>query len=120
MNWKPAISHKTHFSAPTLIGGDLKIDLGNGSNTFTFNGASGSTIGGKLTYSGGTGADTISISGQNTFKATIKTGGGNDTVAFAPDATLGSLDLDFGKIPGTKTWTPPTVISFPLKLKNFP
>lgn len=100
------------------IGGDLKLDLGNGANTFSFDGAAGSTLGGKLTYTGGSGVDSLTITGKNRFAATIKTGAGNDTLAFAPDATVGSLTVDFGT--GTDTWTPPSVIAFPVKLKRLP
>lgn len=101
---------------PATIGGDLKVDLGDGANTFVFDGASGSTLGGKLTYTGGSGTDSVTILGENTFAAKIRTGAGADTVAFAPDASVASADIDFGD--GTDTWTPPAVIRFPLKLKN--
>ena len=108
------------------IGGDLTVRLGNGTNTLNvggansdYNGEDGANpIGGRLTYTGGSGTDTVTFDGQSTFAATLKTGAGDDTVAFAPAATVGSLTIDFG--PGTDTWTPPGVIGFPTRLKNLP
>ncbi len=106
------------------VGGDLTVKTGNGTNSLTvmgansqFNGEFGANpIGGKLTFTGGSGADTVRFDGQSTFKAKLDLGAGSDTVAFTPLATVGSLDVDFGA--GLDTWTPPTVITFPLKLKN--
>jgi hypothetical protein len=42
----------------------------------------------------------------------VNTGGGDDTVAFTPDARVGFALIDFGKKPGTKTWIPPSIIDF--------
>lgn len=106
------------YQTAGAVGGDLKVDLGDGASTLLFDGAAGSTLGGKLTYTGGSGQDSVTITGQNTFAAKIKTGAGSDTVAFAPDATVGSLDIDFGA--GVDTWTPPSLIAFPVKIKNLP
>jgi hypothetical protein len=85
---------------PALIAGDLRIDLGNGTNTFTFYGATGSTVGGWLVYTGGTGGDAITVTGRNTFPATIRTGGGRDVVTLLAGATLGPTTIDFGTTPG--------------------
>jgi hypothetical protein len=104
------------YQTPGVIGGNLNINLGDGKNSLVFNGAIGSTIGGVLHYTGGSGIDTVTISGQNSFAAKIKTGAGADAVAFAPDAAVGSLDIDFGD--GLDTWLPPEVVAFTLKIKN--
>jgi hypothetical protein len=72
----------------------------------------------NLTYTGGSGTDTVRFDGQSTFAATIRTGAGDDAVAFAPAATAGALTIDFGA--GLDTWTPPGVTSLPIRLKNLP
>ena len=110
------------FGVPGLkaVAGNLTIRLGDGANSLDIEqlDPGATTIGGKLSYTGGSGADKVTIGGHNTFPATIKTGAGDDTVAFAPDATVGSATIDFGA--GTDTWTPPSVIAFPVKLKQLP
>jgi hypothetical protein len=103
-----------------VIGGGLNVHLGDGTNSLTIDGADGSSIGGTVVYQGGAGADTLNVSGQNTFRLIAHTGGGNDTVAFARDASVAFALIDFGTGPGTKTWVPPTVIDFPLILLNYP
>ena len=102
------------------VTGDLRVRLGNGTNTLSVQqeDPSAATIGGRLSYTGGTGADVVTISGKFTFRAKIDLGGGDGSVHFAPDAVVGSLDLDYGKGPGVKTWTPPDLITFPTKIKN--
>jgi hypothetical protein len=120
-NWGiPFVNQPTWKS----IGGDLTVKLGNGANTLElggknsdYNGEFGANpIGGKLTYTGGTGADTVRFDGQSTFQAKLDLGAGTDTVAFTPMAAVGGLDVDFGG--DLDTWVPPTLITFPVKLKN--
>ena len=77
------------YVVPGTIGGNLNVHLGDGNNYLGFNGATGSTLGGILNYHGGSGADTIEINGQNDFRMVVHTGGGDDTVAFAPDSRVG-------------------------------
>ena len=79
------------------------MNAGGGINSLAFDGVSGSTVGGTLTYIGGPGADTLTVSGQNAFRLVARMGGGEDTVAFAPDARVGSALIDFGPATGTKT-----------------
>lgn len=96
----------------------LVVLLGNGTNALTIQ--SGAHIGDSVLYKGGTGADTVTINGQHTFALFVFTGGGDDTVAFAPDARVGFALIDFGKKPGNKHWIPPLVIDFDLVLLNYP
>src|SRR5262245_19400511 len=103
-----------------VIGGGLNVHLGGGANGLTIDGADGSSVGGTVVYVGGTGADAVAISGQNSFRLIVHAGGGNDTVSFAPDARVAFALIDFGPGPGTKTWVPPAVIDFPLVLLNYP
>ena len=113
--------YDTYYGVPglTTVTGDLNIKLGNGSNSLDlvqiFDDAT-RPIGGKLSYTGGSGSDVVNIAGQFGFTAKLDLGAGSDTVAFTPLATVGALDVDFGA--DTDTWTPPTLITFPVKLKN--
>ncbi len=103
------------------IAGDLSLHLGGGNNNLGIDGTFGApTVGGAVRVWSGAGADTINIAGSNTFRLIAHTGGGDDTVAFAPDARVASALIDFGDQPGNKSWVPPTVIDFPLVLKNYP
>jgi hypothetical protein len=104
---------------PATIAGDVTVAAGDGTNSLAVNGAAGTAVGGTVTYVGGTGADTVTINGSNTFALIAWMGGGDDTVAFAPDARVGSAKIIFGTT-GTKTWVPPLVIDFPLILVNYP
>jgi hypothetical protein len=114
------IGYKLFRPRPGVIDGDLNVHLGDGTNNLMIDGALGSKIGGTVDYHGGAGANTVSITGQNDFRLLVHTGGGDDTVAFAPDARVAFALIDFGKGPGTKTWIPPTVIDFRLILLNYP
>jgi hypothetical protein len=101
------------------VGGGIVVAAGGGTNAFTFDGAVGSTAGGPVVYSGGSGADTVTITGaDNRFDLLVFAGGGDDAVAFAPDARVRSALVVFGP-GGTRTWTPPAVIDFPLTLIGY-
>ena len=101
------------FRIPADLRGGLLVQLGNGTNSLTIDPDAGNKIGGVLMYVGGTGADTVKVGGTSTARLFVLTGGGNDTVAFAPGAKVSSAVIDFGAAPGKKAYVPPTV-SFPL------
>jgi cytoskeletal protein CcmA (bactofilin family) len=113
-------SFSMNVGVPATIGGNLNVHLGDGQNYLAFYGSAGSSLGGILNYHGGRGADTIEINGQNDFRMVVHTGGGDDTVAFAPDARVGAALIDFGTEPGTKTFIPPDLVDFALQLLNYP
>jgi hypothetical protein len=100
------------------IGGSLSVRVGNSFNNMTFNGV---VNGPTFSYTAGTGSNTLTINGTNTFALTVTLAGGStatNSVAFAAGASVGSAVIDFG-VAGTKLWTPPTV-SFPITLRHFP
>jgi hypothetical protein len=108
------------------IGGNLLVNLGNGTNNLTF---SGTVNGSTFSYTAGTGNNTLTLTnasaggtGSNGFALTVTlAGGGNNTVAFGTTTSVGRATINFGTgVTGTKTWTPPTLITFPLTLLNFP
>jgi hypothetical protein len=103
------------------IGGGLVIALtGAGAENYvTLDLAPGSAPVGVF-YAGGSGADYVMINGQNSYRAVVLTGGGNDTVEFAPDARVGAALIDFGTLPGEKVFVPPDTVDFPLVVRNYP
>jgi hypothetical protein len=102
-----------------MVGGNLMITLGNGNNSFTF---SGQINGSTLSYTAGTGTNSVNINGNGTYnlRITFAGGTGGDSVVFGANASVGAATIDFGPHTGTNIFTPPTTITFPLVLKNFP
>jgi hypothetical protein len=101
------------------VNGNLSIFLGNGNETFTFN---GNVFGSTFRYTAGTGTTNLTINGNGSFNLCVLLGGGTggSTVAFGATASVGAATIDFGAHTGTDTFTPPTTITFPLVLRNFP
>jgi hypothetical protein len=101
------------------VGGNLYVRLANGTNNLTFDG----TVNGfTFSYIAGTGSNKLTIDGNQGFALTVTlAGGGTNTVAIGATASVGSAVIDYGTgVTGSKTWTPPTIITFPLTLRNFP
>jgi hypothetical protein len=84
------------FGDESWVDGDFVLKLGNGTNSLTMLGHEFS-VGGKMTYNGGTGIDTLDLPGVYVLGVTqIKTGEGDDIVAWYEEASLSKLDLDTG------------------------
>jgi hypothetical protein len=111
----------------TTINGDLSVTFGNGTNSFTIGSGNLTFTGNNIRYTGGTGADTVTVSdlavGSAVPNLYVTTNGGNDTVnlgGITAPGEFGLISVAFGLF-GTKSWTPPgpgTYSSF--ALINFP
>jgi hypothetical protein len=75
------------------VDGNLAVNLGNGTNTFTFVGTVNGT---KLTYTGGSGNDTVEVDGTNFFALSVSMGSGSNTFTYGAATSVGSAYLDFG------------------------
>jgi hypothetical protein len=114
-------------TAATTIDGNLSVTFGNGTNSFTITTGNLTFHGASINYTGGTGADTVTVSdlaaGSSVPNLIITTGGGNDTVnlgGITLPGEFGLISVTFGTF-GTKSWTPPAAGSFSsFSLTNFP
>jgi hypothetical protein len=88
------------FNATGLatISGNVLVNLGGGTNSLKFTDA---TVTGKMTVIGGSGADSVQLSGDTLGALSIWTGDGGDTINLStitinPDQTDPDSDMDFG------------------------
>lgn len=87
------------FDATNLgtINGNVTANLGNGTNALTFNNATGnSAITGKMFVEGGSGNDTVQMTGDTVQALSIKTGDGIDAVTLATLTINGNLTTVLG------------------------
>jgi hypothetical protein len=97
------------------VGNTLSINAGNGNNTASIF----STVGKQVIYTGGTGADNVTVGGKNSSSLAVFLGAGNDTFTFAPGTSIGTGFIDFG--PGVDTYIPNGVfVGGKLTLLNLP
>jgi hypothetical protein len=102
--------------APT-IGGNLRLDLGNGDNLVTF---LGTMDGGTLTSNTGNGDNTITLGGTGPYGLVAHLGSGANTMSFDADQT-GSTDIEFAPHVGAvDTLNQSGTIHGPFKLVNYP
>jgi hypothetical protein len=80
------------------INGNIYMNLGNGASSVTLDGSPGAGIfnGAKVTYIGGSGADTVQVDGMNTFALSVSMGSGANTFTYGASSAVGSAYLDFG------------------------
>lgn len=105
---------------PVTLGDNLVVNLGGGSNHFTFNGIVGVRGNGNFSYLGGRGSDIVEIAGVRARNIRISTGGGDDTVQFTGFARGSRAVIDFGPGAGARTWVPPVIIELAITLVNYP
>jgi hypothetical protein len=78
----------------------LQLTLGDGNNTATVT----SNIGRQFRYTGGSGADGLTVGGSNNYYLFAYLGAGDDTFAFQTGASIGWGLIDFGL--GADTYVP--------------
>jgi hypothetical protein len=99
------------------IAGHLRMHFGNGDNSLEFDG----TLGGPdLQYTGGSGQDSVTINGTNSFTLYAWLGAGADTLTISQSDGLGGACIDFGLDFDADVFNPPPLIGFHFKMTNFP
>jgi hypothetical protein len=78
-------------------------------------------VGGNVRYFGGSGADSLTVTGANAFNLTAYLGAGADTFTYAAGASVGGATIDFGVDSDTDVFTDNGVtVTWSQQLVNFP
>jgi hypothetical protein len=71
-----------------VVGGNITLNLGDGTNSLVFNGTAGTASGGTFRYTGGTGTDSILLNGRLGRQLVVNLGAGNDTFEYGTTFTV--------------------------------
>jgi hypothetical protein len=94
-----------------VVNGNLTVNAGNGSNSFTLDGVGGANVGGTFCYTGGNGGNSVTVTTVATDLFTLNTRFGNGSANLFTIGTGPGTGFVNGTLTGRIAWGVPTAFA---------